>query len=161
MIDLWSKWCDTYPIVSIEDGLAEDDWNSWVNLTSRLGRNVQLVGDDLFVTNPQIFQQGIDDGLANSILIKLNQIGTVTETLDCIEMARNNNYTFIISHRSGETEDTTIADLAVACGGGQIKTGSTCRSDRIAKYNRLLEIEAELGAKAHYAGREAFDRWLK
>ena len=158
---MWHEWTDRYPLVSLEDGFSEIDHDGWKAEGGSLGEKIQLVGDDLFVTNPQIFQQGIDDGLANSILIKLNQIGTVTETLDCIEMARNNNYTFIISHRSGETEDTTIADLAVACGGGQIKTGSTCRSDRIAKYNRLLEIEAELGAKAHYAGREAFDRWLK
>ncbi len=158
---MWHEWADRYPLLSLEDGFSEIDHTGWKAEGSLLGEKIQLVGDDLFVTNPKIFQQGIDDGLANSILIKLNQIGTVTETLDCIEMARNNDYTFIISHRSGETEDTTIADLAVACGGGQIKTGSTCRSDRIAKYNRLLAIEAELGANAHYAGREAFSRWLK
>ncbi len=129
-------------------------------MTEKTGEKIQLVGDDLFVTNPRIFQEGIDAGLGNSILIKLNQIGTVTETLDCIELARKNNYTFVISHRSGETEDTTIADLAVATSGGQIKTGSMCRSDRIAKYNRLLQIEAELGARASYGGRSSFGRWL-
>ena len=157
---MWREWAERYPLLSLEDGFSEIDHAGWRAEGAALGEKIQLVGDDLFVTNPKIFQQGIDDGLANSILIKLNQIGTVTETLDCIEMARSNNYTFIISHRSGETEDTTIADLAVACGGGQIKTGSTCRSDRVAKYNRLLEIEAELGSRARYAGREAFSRWL-
>ncbi len=157
---MWSEWADRYPLLSLEDGFSEIDQAGWKAEGGELGEKLQLVGDDLFVTNPKIFQQGIDDGLANSILIKLNQIGTVTETLECIEMARSNNYTFIISHRSGETEDTTIADLAVACGGGQIKTGSTCRSDRVAKYNRLLEIEAELGSNARYAGRTAFSRWL-
>ena len=157
---MWREWADRYPLLSLEDGFSEIDHAGWKAEGRALGEKLQLVGDDLFVTNPTIFQQGIDDGLANSILIKLNQIGTVTETLECIEMARSNNYTFIISHRSGETEDTTIADLAVACGGGQIKTGSTCRSDRVAKYNRLLEIEAELGSQARYAGREAFSRRL-
>ena len=157
---MWHEWADRYPLLSLEDGFSEIDQVGWKTEGNLLGEKLQLVGDDLFVTNPQIFQQGIEDGLANSILIKLNQIGTVTETLDCIELARQNDYTFIISHRSGETEDTTIADLAVACGGGQIKTGSTCRSDRVAKYNRLLEIEAELGSHAHYAGREIFSRWL-
>ena len=157
---MWREWAERYPLLSLEDGFSEIDHAGWKAGGEALGEKIQLVGDDLFVTNPKIFQRGIDDGLANSILIKLNQIGTVTETLDCIEMARSNNYTFIISHRSGETEDSTIADLAVACGGGQIKTGSTCRSDRIAKYNRLLEIEAELGSNARYAGREAFSRWL-
>ena len=145
---MWREWAERYPLLSLEDGFSEIDHAGWKAEGGALGEKLQLVGDDLFVTNPTIFQQGIDDGLANSILIKLNQIGTVTETLHCIEMARSNNYTFIISHRSGETEDTTIADLAVACGGGQIKTGSTCRGDRVAKYNRLLEIEAELGSNA-------------
>jgi enolase len=158
LVGLYAEWCGRFPILSIEDGLAEDDWDGWKTLTERLGENVQLVGDDLFVTNPAIFRKGIADKLGNSILIKLNQIGTVTETLECIDIARKSNYTFITSHRSGETEDTTIADLAVATGGGQIKTGSTCRSDRIAKYNRLLEIEAELGSKARYAGRAALAR---
>ena len=157
---MWREWAERYPLLSLEDGFSEIDHAGWKAEGGALGKKLQLVGDDLFVTNPKIFQQGIDDGLANSILIKLNQIGTVTETLDCIEMARSNGYTFIISHRSGETEDSTIADLAVACGGGQIKTGSTCRSDRVAKYNRLLEIEAELGSNARYAGREAFSRRL-
>ena len=157
---MWLDWAGKYPLISLEDGFSEIDHDGWKSATAKLGDKIQLVGDDLFVTNPQIFRSGIDDGLANSILIKLNQIGTVTETLDCIEMARDNGYTFIISHRSGETADTTIADLAVACGGGQIKTGSTCRSDRVAKYNRLLEIEAELGGNACYAGSGAFRRWL-
>ena len=157
---MWLDWAGKYPLISLEDGFSEIDHDGWKSATAKLGDKIQLVGDDLFVTNPQIFRSGIDDGLANSILIKLNQIGTVTETLDCIEMARGSGYTFIISHRSGETADTTIADLAVACGGGQIKTGSTCRSDRVAKYNRLLEIEAELGSNACYAGSGAFRRWL-
>ena len=157
---MWREWARRYPLLSLEDGFSETDHAGWKVEGEPLGEKIQLVGDDLFVTNPKIFQQGIEDGLANSILVKLNQIGTVTETLDCIELARSNHYSFIISHRSGETEDTTIADLAVACGGGQIKTGSTCRSDRVAKYNRLLEIEAELGSRARYAGREAFSRWI-
>ncbi len=157
---MWLDWAGKYPLISLEDGFSEIDHGGWKSATPQLGDKIQLVGDDLFVTNPRIFREGIDNGLANSILIKLNQIGTVTETLDCIEMARGSGYTFIVSHRSGETADTTIADLAVACGGGQIKTGSTCRSDRVAKYNRLLEIEAELGAAARYAGRDAFSRWL-
>ena len=160
MIDLWRSWIDDYPIVLIEDPLAENDWEGWARLTKTLGDRIELVGDDIFCTNPTILQTAIDRSVGNSILIKLNQIGTVTETLECIEMARRNNYTFIISHRSGETEDTTIADLAVAAGGGQIKTGSTCRSDRVAKYNRLLQIEAELGDNAHYAGKQAFARWV-
>ncbi len=159
MAELWSDWAAKYPLISLEDGFSEVDHGGWKAGTARLGEKLQLVGDDLFVTNPKIFEAGIADGLANSILIKLNQIGTVTETLDCIQMARDSGYTFIISHRSGETSDTTIADLAVACGGGQIKTGSTCRSDRVAKYNRLLEIESELGANARYAGAGAFRRW--
>ena len=142
-----------YPILSIEDGLDEDDWDGWKALTERLGGQVQLVGDDLFVTNPAILKQGIERGVANSILIKVNQIGTLTETLEAVRMAHEAGYAAVISHRSGETEDTTIADLAVATGAGQIKTGSLCRTDRVAKYNRLLWIEAELGAAARYAGR--------
>lgn len=160
MASMWSDWSAKYPLISLEDGFSEVDHAGWRVGTERLANQLQLVGDDLFVTNPRIFQSGISDGLGNSILIKLNQIGTVTETLDCIQLARDNNYTFIISHRSGETSDTTIADLAVACGGGQIKTGSTCRSDRVAKYNRLLEIESELGSRATYAGNAAFESWL-
>lgn len=160
MADMWADWCERYPVVSLEDGCGETDHDGWKILTDKTGDKVQLVGDDLFVTNPQIFKEGIEKGLANSILIKLNQIGTVTETLDCIKMARENDYTYVISHRSGETEDTTIADLAVATASGQIKTGSLCRSDRTAKYNRLLEIEAELGDKAIYAGRAAFGNRL-
>jgi enolase len=158
MAQMWGSWLERYPLVSLEDGFSETDHEGWKTGTEQLGAKLQLVGDDLFVTNPEIFRKGIADGLGNSILIKLNQIGTVTETLECIEIARKSNYTFIISHRSGETEDTTIADLAVAAGGGQIKTGSTCRSDRVAKYNRLLEIEAELGSRARYAGRGALAR---
>ncbi len=160
MASMWSDWSAKYPLISLEDGFSEVDHDGWRVGTERLAKQLQLVGDDLFVTNPGIFRSGISDGLGNSILIKLNQIGTVTETLDCIQLARDNDYTFIISHRSGETSDTTIADLAVACGGGQIKTGSTCRSDRVAKYNRLLEIESELGSRAAYAGKAAFESWL-
>jgi len=160
MISLWTDWLKKYPaIVSLEDGLAEDDWAGWKKLTSTLGKNVQLVGDDIFVTNPEIFARGIKEGIGNSILIKLNQIGTVTETLRCIEMAQQNGYTAVVSHRSGETDDTTIADFSVATGVGQIKTGSACRGERIAKYNRLLEIEKELGQNAKYAGRSAYARW--
>ena len=158
--EMWSQWIGRYPLLSLEDGFSETDHDGWKTEGAKLSGRVQLVGDDLFVTNPEIFKKGIADGLGNSILIKLNQIGTVTETLECIEMARQNNYTFVISHRSGETEDTSIADLAVAAGGGQIKTGSTCRSDRVAKYNRLLQIEAELGDNARYAGKEAFSSWV-
>lgn len=161
MIALWSDWLNKYPMFSLEDGLAEDDWEGWKKLTSKLGNRLQLVGDDLFVTNPEIFSKGIKQGAANSILIKLNQIGTVTETLRCIDLAQKNNYTAVVSHRSGETEDTTISDFAVATGIGQIKTGSACRGERIAKYNRLLEIEKELGAKAKYAGQSAYSRWRK
>ncbi len=153
MIEFWADWCARYPIVSIEDGLAEQDWDGWARLTQRLGASVQLVGDDLFVTNPAILREGIAKRVANSILIKVNQIGTLSETLEAIAIAKQAGYSAIVSHRSGETEDTTIADLAVATGVGQIKTGSLCRSDRIAKYNRLLRIEAELGARARYAGR--------
>ncbi len=155
MVSLYEDWVRQYPIISIEDGVAEGDWPGWKALTTALGDRVQLVGDDLFVTNTQILQRGIDEGVANSILIKLNQIGTVTETLDAISMATRAGYTSIISHRSGETEDTTIADLAVATAAGQIKTGSASRSDRVAKYNQLLRIEEELGSKGRYAGRSA------
>jgi enolase len=160
MVSLWVDWLDRYPeIYSLEDGLAEEDWEGWVELTKQLGGKTQLVGDDIFVTNPVIFAKGIRQGIANSILIKLNQIGTITETLRSIELARKNDYTAVISHRSGETDDTTIADFAVATGVGQIKTGSVCRGERIAKYNRLLEIEHELGRRAHYAGKSAYSRW--
>ena len=155
MIDMWSDWVRQYPIASIEDGLAESDWEGWKALTGALGDRVQLVGDDVFVTNPAILEQGIADNVANALLVKLNQIGTVTETLDAIAMARAAGYGTIISHRSGETEDATIADLAVGTSAGQIKTGSASRSDRIAKYNQLLRIEEELGSKAKYAGRAA------
>jgi enolase len=156
MVHYYRDWVDHYPIVSIEDGLAEDDWQGWGTLTRELGRRVQLVGDDLFVTNPERLQRGIDAGVANSILIKLNQIGTLTETLETIDRAKRAGYTTVISHRSGETEDTTIADLAVAVNAGQIKTGSACRSERTAKYNQLLRIEAMLGRRAVYPGRAAF-----
>jgi enolase len=161
MIALWADWLKKYPIFSLEDGLAEDDWAGWKKLTVQLGGQAQLVGDDIFVTNPQIFAKGIKEGVANSILIKLNQVGTVTETLRCIEMAQKNNYTAVVSHRSGETDDTTIADFTVATGVGQLKTGSACRGERIAKYNRLLEIEKELGTSAKYAGRSVYARWGK
>lgn len=156
MAAYWTDWCNKYPIISIEDGMAENDWDGWKALTANVGDRVQLVGDDLFVTNVKFLQQGIDEGAANSILIKVNQIGTLTETLDAIELARTNNMTAVISHRSGETEDTFIADLAVATNAGQIKTGSLCRSDRIAKYNQLLRIEEDLGDSARYPGRKAF-----
>jgi len=155
MIDLWTDWVRQYPIVSIEDGLAEGDWEGWKALTRALGDRVQLVGDDVFVTNPAILKQGIADKVANALLVKLNQIGTVTETLDAVAMAREAGYGTIISHRSGETEDSTIADLAVGTSAGQIKTGSASRSDRVAKYNQLLRIEEELGSAAKYAGRSA------
>jgi enolase len=156
MVDLYAGWLDKYPIVSIEDGLAEGDWAGWAGLTSALGDRVQLVGDDLFVTNPEFLIKGIDQDVANAILIKLNQIGTVTETLETIELARRNGYQNIISHRSGETEDTFIADLAVATNAGQIKTGSASRTDRVAKYNQLLRIEAELGPGAEFPGGEVY-----
>ena len=152
MVELYRGWLDKYPIVSIEDGLAEGDWAGWAKLTAALGDRVQLVGDDLFVTNPEFLARGIDEDVANAILIKLNQIGTVTETLETIEMARRNGYQNIISHRSGETEDTFIADLAVATNAGQIKTGSASRTDRVAKYNQLLRIEGELGSSADFPG---------
>ena len=156
MVDYWAKWVDNYPIVSIEDGMAEDDWAGWKLLTERLGKRVQLVGDDLFVTNTAIFEKGIEQGIANSILVKVNQIGTLSESLAAITMAKQAKYTAIISHRSGETEDAFIADLAVATSAGQIKTGSMSRSDRIAKYNQLLRIEEELGAQARFPGSKVF-----
>ena len=155
MVEFWANWVRQYPIVSIEDGLAEDDWAGWKLLTRELGDKVQLVGDDLFVTNTQRLSRGISEKVANAILIKLNQIGTVTETIEAIEMARKARYASIISHRSGETEDTFIADLVVAMGTGQIKTGSASRTDRVAKYNQLLRIEEELGAAARFPGRIA------
>jgi enolase len=158
MVALYRDLCDRYPIVSIEDGLAEDDWEGWRALTEALGDRVQLVGDDIFVTNVKFLERGIAEGVGNSILIKVNQIGTLTETLDAIDLAHKAGYTTVISHRSGETEDTTIADIAVATGAGQIKTGSLSRSDRIAKYNRLMAIEDELGAAARYPGARAFHR---
>jgi len=152
MVELWADWAKKYPIISLEDGMGEEDREGWLALTKTLGKKLQLVGDDLFVTNPKIFAQGIRDGLGNAILIKLNQIGTVSETLESVAMAQKAGYGAIISHRSGETEDSFIADLAVGTGAGQIKTGSLCRSERIAKYNRLLAIEKELGKKARYGG---------
>ena len=156
MVEFYRDWVERYPIVSIEDGLAEDDWDGWATLTKTLGKKIQLVGDDLFVTNPQRLQRGITAGVANSILIKLNQIGTLTETLETIEMAKRAGYTTVISHRSGETEDASIADLAVAVNAGQIKTGSASRGERTAKYNQLLRIEEQLGRRAVYPGRAAF-----
>jgi enolase len=158
MVEFWRDLVDRYPIVSIEDGLAEDDWDGWARATAELGDRVQLVGDDLFVTNPERLQRGIDANVANAILVKVNQIGTLTETLEAIELARSAGYAAVMSHRSGETEDTTIADLAVATGVGQIKTGAPSRSDRTAKYNQLLRIEEELGSAAVYPGRDAFPR---
>jgi len=157
MVRYWAKWASNYPIVSLEDGLAENDWEGWANLTKELGGKIQLVGDDLFVTNTTILQEGIVKAVANSILIKLNQIGTVSETLDAIDLARRNGYTSVISHRSGESEDTFIADFAVATGVGQIKTGSASRTDRVAKYNQLLRIEEELGSGARFLGLEALN----
>ncbi|HSO97411.1 MAG TPA: phosphopyruvate hydratase, partial [Solirubrobacteraceae bacterium] len=156
MADLWTELAGRYPIVSIEDGMAEEDWSGWSTLTDRLGNRLQLVGDDLFVTNTERLRRGIDNGVANSILIKVNQIGTLTETLAAIQMARESGYTAVMSHRSGETEDVTIADLAVATGCGQIKTGAPSRTDRVAKYNQLLRIEEALGGDAEYPGRRAF-----
>ena len=156
MVDYWEALVDKYPIVSIEDGMAEEDWEGWKMLTDRIGDRVQLVGDDLFVTNPDRLARGIEMGVANAILIKVNQIGTLTEALDAIQMAKQAGYACIISHRSGETEDTTIADLSVAVNAGQIKTGAPCRSDRVAKYNQLIRIEEELHATARYAGLGAF-----
>jgi enolase len=154
--DMLATWVDKYPIISIEDGMHEGDWAGWAHLTQRLGKKVQLVGDDLFVTNTKILKKGIDEGIANSILIKINQIGTLTETFQAIEMAKRAGYTAVISHRSGETEDSTIADIAVGTNAGQIKTGSLSRSDRMAKYNQLLRIEEDLGDVAVYPGRAAF-----
>ena len=158
MAEFWGNWVRQYPVVSIEDGLAENDWAGWKILTQQLGQTIQLVGDDAFVTNPKIFARGISEGIGNAILIKLNQIGTVTETIEAIEMARKANYASIVSHRSGETEDAFISDFVVAMGTGQIKTGSASRSDRIAKYNQLLRIEEELGSAARYLGRSALAR---
>jgi len=156
MAAFWGEWVRQYPIVSIEDGMAEDDWEGWKLVTENLGKKIQLVGDDLFVTNTERLAMGIERGIANSILIKVNQIGTLTETLEAIKMASDAGYTSVISHRSGETEDAFIADLAVATGAGQIKTGSASRTDRIAKYNQLLRIEEDLGSSARYPGRSAF-----
>ncbi|HEX9799671.1 MAG TPA: phosphopyruvate hydratase [Thermoanaerobaculia bacterium] len=159
LVALYRDWCGAYPLVSIEDGLAEGDWDGWVRLTRELGERVQLVGDDVFVTNPEILARGIDRGVANALLVKVNQIGTLSETLTAVELAKTNGYANVISHRSGESEDTTIADLAVATRCGQIKTGAPCRSDRVAKYNRLLRIEEELEGVAAYPGRAAFPRF--
>jgi enolase len=161
MVNYLESWCDKYPIISIEDGLDENDWDGWKILTERLGKKIQLVGDDLFVTNPKILKEGIEKKIANSVLIKVNQIGTLTETLETIKLAQENNYTAVISHRSGETEDTTIADLAVGTNAMQIKTGSMSRSERVAKYNQLLRIEEELQDKAKYAGLDAFYQLTK
>ena len=161
LVELYRGWLDRYPLVSIEDGLAEHDRDGWRDLTRELGSRVQLVGDDLFVTNPAILAQGIADGLANALLVKVNQIGTLTETLEAVELAKTSGYANVMSHRSGETEDTTIADLAVAVRTGQIKTGAPCRSDRVAKYNRLLRIEEELEGVATYPGRRAYPRWRR
>ena len=156
MIDMYADWVEKYPIISIEDGLDENDWDGWKKLTDRLGGKIQLVGDDLFVTNPKYLAKGIELGVANSILIKVNQIGTLTETFDAMELARSHGYTCVVSHRSGETEDTTIADIVVGVNAGQIKTGSASRTDRIAKYNQLMRIEDELGEVAQYRGKSAF-----
>jgi len=156
MADFWKEWCEKYPIISIEDGMAENDWEGWRILTEKVGKKLQLVGDDLFVTNTEFLAQGIEKGIGNSILVKVNQIGTLTETLDAVQMAQRAGYTAVISHRSGETEDSTIADLVVATNAGQIKTGSASRSDRIAKYNQLLRIEEELGSMAVFPGMKAF-----
>lgn len=159
--DILATWCDKYPIISIEDGMSEHDWEGWKLLTERLGKNVQLVGDDVFVTNPKILAEGIKAGIANALLVKVNQIGTLSETLAAIELAKRSNYTSVVSHRSGETEDSTIADIAVATNAGQIKTGSLSRSDRMAKYNQLLRIEEELGESAYYPGKAAFYQLAK
>jgi enolase 1/2/3 len=160
MVEFYADLIKKYPIISIEDGLAEDDWGGWKKMTDALGKRIQIVGDDLFVTNMQRFKKGVEQGITNSILIKLNQIGSLTETIDVVDYAHTHGFSAVISHRSGETEDTFIADLCVALGTGQIKTGSVCRSERIAKYNRLMEIEDELGPKAAYAGRRAFAKYL-
>jgi len=157
MVEYWANWVSQYPaIISIEDGMSEEDWGGWKLMTDTLGKKIQLVADDIFVTNPEIFQRGIDQGIANSILIKVNQIGTLSETLEAMHMASRANYTAVVSHRSGETEDPFIADLVVATGAGQIKTGSASRTDRIVKYNQLLRIEEQLGAAAQFLGRKAF-----
>jgi len=156
MVDFWDQVCQKYPVISLEDGLAEEDWKGWKLLTQRLGKKIQLVGDDLFVTNTSRIREGITQGVSNSVLIKFNQIGSLTETLDAIEMAKNNRWTAVVSHRSGETEDVTLADIAVATNAGQIKTGAPSRTDRVAKYNQLLRIEQELGSSARYLGKEAF-----
>ena len=156
MVDFWDDICSRYPVISLEDGLAEEDWEGWKKLTERIGHKVQLVGDDLFVTNTERIRKGIDGDIANSVLIKVNQIGSLTETLDAIEMAKNNKWTAVVSHRSGETEDVTLADIAVATNAGQIKTGAPSRTDRVAKYNQLLRIEQELGSNAVYQGKKAF-----
>ena len=159
MVEFWESWIDRYPIVSIEDGMAEDDWEGWQTLTTAIGDRVQLVGDDLFVTNPEVLRRGIDSGAANSILVKPNQIGSLSETLECVRIAQRAAYTTVISHRSGETEDTTIADIAVATNAGQIKTGAPARGERTSKYNQLLRIEDALGDAARYPGAAAFPRW--
>ena len=156
MVDLYEEWSNNFPIITIEDGLDEEDWDGWKLLTERLGNKLQLVGDDLFVTNTERLERGIEAGVANSILVKVNQIGTITETLDAIEMAKRAGYTAVISHRSGETEDTTIADLAVAVNAGQIKTGAPSRTDRVAKYNQLLRIEEMIGETSRYCGLKSF-----
>jgi enolase len=160
LVDYYAGLVERHPILTIEDGFDESDWPDWALMTERLGRKIQIVGDDIFVTNPAILAKGIHDHVANAVLVKLNQIGTVTETLKVVDMAHKAGYRTVISHRSGETEDTFIADLAVATGSGELKTGAPCRTDRVAKYNRLLQIEWELGAAARYAGREAFSSWL-
>ncbi len=154
MVDFWKDWAKKYPIISIEDGMAEDDWDGWKMMTDALGNKIQLVGDDNFVTNTERLQKGIDMGVCNSILIKVNQIGTLTETINAVNLATKNGYTSVMSHRSGETEDTTIADLAVALNTGLIKTGSASRSDRIAKYNQLMRIEEQLGSQAYFPGKD-------
>ncbi len=161
MIDRYADWCQRFPLVSVEDGLAEDDWEGWTALTAKLGDKLQLVGDDLFVTNVERIRKGVAENAANAVLIKLNQIGTLSETIEAIELAHRSGYATVISHRSGETEDTTIADLAVALNTGQIKTGSLSRSERVAKYNRLMEIEIELQDAARYPGRDAFPRFKR
>jgi enolase len=160
LVDFYERWLDQYPLVSIEDGLAENDWKGWAQLTTRLGRRAQLVGDDLFVTNAKRLAEGIEKKVANSILVKVNQIGTLTETIEAVDLAHHNAYTVVMSHRSGETEDVTIADLSVACRTGQIKTGAPARTDRVAKYNQLLRIEEQLGAAARYAGTSVLARWI-
>jgi enolase len=161
MIAKYASWRDKYPLVSVEDGLAEDDWDGWKALTKALGDRLQLVGDDLFVTNVERIRRGVTEGTANAVLIKLNQIGTLTETIEAVELAHRSGYAAVISHRSGETEDTTIADLCVALNTGQIKTGSLSRSERVAKYNRLMEIELELGDAARYPGPDTFPRFVR